>query len=123
MASIKFFDPDPEQQINQEAVPLLRTSGGCPGRDLSLRFCTERSGNMSIAETAACLDLTQEAVKLRLLRARQMRKSQLYMLSGATSCQAFQFLGAHCDRVVSRVFNLFERTRDLINPHSRDRIL
>ena len=60
---------------------------------------------MSTAETASCLDLTQETVKVRLLRARQMIREELYAQAGATSSQAFQFLGPRGDRIVGHVFD------------------
>jgi RNA polymerase sigma-70 factor (ECF subfamily) len=59
---------------------------------------------MNTSETANCLDLTEETVKIRLHRARQMLQNQLYALAGATSSQAFQFMGMRCDRVVRSVF-------------------
>ena len=59
---------------------------------------------MSTSETAACLELTEEAVKVRLLRARQALRKELYMRAGATSSQAFIFMGRRCDRVVQSVF-------------------
>jgi hypothetical protein len=63
---------------------------------------------MTTAETAACLDLTEEAVKVRLLRARRMLQRELYARVGATTAQAFQFLGWRCDRIVHRVFTNLE---------------
>lgn len=58
---------------------------------------------MGTAETASCLDLTEEAVKVRLFRARQILRNELYIRAGATSSQAFQFMGTRCDRVLSNV--------------------
>jgi RNA polymerase sigma-70 factor (ECF subfamily) len=66
---------------------------------------------MSTAETAACLDLTEETVKIRLLRARKMLKQELYARAGATSAQAFQFMGTRCDRVVETVFAKLESNK------------
>ena len=60
---------------------------------------------MSTGETANCLDLTAEAVKVRLLRARQMLRNELYTRAGATSSQASQFMGTRCDQVVRRSFD------------------
>jgi hypothetical protein len=58
---------------------------------------------MSTAETAACLDLTEETVKIRLLRARKMLKQELYARAGATSAQAFN----SWERVVTGLFRPF----------------
>jgi len=43
---------------------------------------------MSTAETAACLDLSEENVKIRLVRARKTLRDQLYARAGATSLEA-----------------------------------
>ena len=59
---------------------------------------------MSTAETASCLDLTDETVKVRLLRSRQIVRRELYVRAGAMSSQAFAFLGTRCGRMVQNVF-------------------
>ena len=66
-------------------------------------FVLREVENLSTAETANCLDVTEEAVKVRLLRARQMLRNELHVRAGAASSQAFQFMGERCDRVVHRV--------------------
>jgi RNA polymerase sigma-70 factor (ECF subfamily) len=58
---------------------------------------------MSTAETAECLDLSEEAVKVRLHRARSLLRKHIYAQTGAATTEAFQFLGARCDRMVSTV--------------------
>ena len=58
---------------------------------------------MSTAETAECLDLTEEAVKVRLHRARSLLRKHIHAQTGAATVEAFQFLGARCDRMVSTV--------------------
>jgi RNA polymerase sigma-70 factor (ECF subfamily) len=58
---------------------------------------------MSTAETAESLDLSEEAVKVRLHRARSLLRKHIYAHTGAATPAAFQFLGARCDRVVSTV--------------------
>jgi RNA polymerase sigma-70 factor (ECF subfamily) len=58
---------------------------------------------MSTSETAECLDITEENVKVRLFRARAAIRRQLFERVGAASPRAFQFLGERCDRIVNRV--------------------
>jgi len=58
---------------------------------------------MSTSETADCLDITEENVKVRLFRARAAIRRQLFERVGAASSRAFQFLGERCDRIVHRV--------------------
>jgi RNA polymerase sigma-70 factor, ECF subfamily len=59
---------------------------------------------MSTAETAKCLDISEEAVKVRLHRARVLLRKGIYAQTGAVTSSAFQFGHARCDRVVSAVF-------------------
>ncbi len=68
-------------------------------------FVLREIEDLSTAETAACLDLTEEMVKIRLLRARQMLRSELHESAGVTSSLVFQFMGARRDRIVPRVLD------------------
>lgn len=106
MESMKSTARDPEQEtLRREAVSFLEQAvDALPDMYRSVFMCREVE-NMSTVETANCLDLTEETVKVRLHRARQMLQEELYALAGATSSQAFQFLGIRCDRVVRRVFD------------------
>lgn len=73
---------------------------------------------MSTAETAACLELTEENVKVRLHRARAQLRRQLYRGAGITAANAFQFEAPRCNRVVHNVFELlaaFPRPSQLAN--------
>jgi RNA polymerase sigma-70 factor (ECF subfamily) len=58
---------------------------------------------MSTIETATALDLTEEAVKVRLHRARAMLRKELYARVGARASSAFQFGAKRCDRVTEAV--------------------
>jgi RNA polymerase sigma-70 factor (ECF subfamily) len=64
---------------------------------------------MSTAETAAALELTEENVKVRLHRGRAMMRDWLFEHVGADGREAFPFMGLRCDRVVRGVF---ERLRE-----------
>ena len=59
---------------------------------------------MSTAETAEALSLTESNVKVRLHRAHELLRSDLYTRAGASSAQAFEFHATRCDRVVQAVF-------------------
>ncbi len=65
---------------------------------------------MDTAETAACLGLSEENVKVRLHRARAILRKELYARFGATVKTAFGFDGARCDRIVDRVFERISRS-------------
>lgn len=59
---------------------------------------------MSTAETAEVLSLTETNVKVRLHRAHELLRGALFARAGATSTQAFRFHASRCDRVVRGVF-------------------
>jgi RNA polymerase sigma-70 factor (ECF subfamily) len=106
MAFRRSLDPDPEQQtLGREAVSMLEQAvDTLPSIYRSVFVCREME-NMSTAETAACLDLTEQNVKIRLVRAHRRLRNELYARAGATSSRAFQFMGERCDRVVRNVFS------------------
>jgi RNA polymerase sigma-70 factor (ECF subfamily) len=66
---------------------------------------------MSTADTAACLGISEQNVKIRLHRARALMRRQLYARAGAKSYVAFQFLGARCDRLVHGVMKRIAELR------------
>jgi RNA polymerase sigma-70 factor (ECF subfamily) len=58
---------------------------------------------LSTAETAACLELSEEAVKVRLHRAKLLLRESMATRMEAKAPEAFAFLGARCDRMVAIV--------------------
>jgi len=60
--------------------------------------------DMSTAETAECLSLTEENVKIRLHRAHGMLRKELYAKAKISASDAFPFHAPRCDRVVANVF-------------------
>lgn len=65
---------------------------------------------LSTAETAEALELTEQNVKVRLHRGRSMMRERLFARVGASGKNAFPFMGVPCDRVV---FGVFARLRGL----------
>ena len=63
---------------------------------------------MSTAESAECLDITEETAKTRLHRARTLLRDTLYQRAGIESAAAFSFEAPRCDRVVAAVFEQIE---------------
>ncbi len=59
---------------------------------------------LSTAETAEALELTEENVKIRLFRGHAMMREMLFVRGGAEAKAAFPFMGERCDRVVAGVF-------------------
>lgn len=65
---------------------------------------------MSTAETAAALSITEVNVKVRLHRGRALVRKHLFARAGAAAKGAFPFMGARCDRIVERVFALISES-------------
>ncbi len=59
---------------------------------------------MSVAEAAEALEITEQNVKIRLHRARAMLRKRLYARAGIESSATFAFNAVRCDRVVKNVF-------------------
>ena len=60
---------------------------------------------MSTAETAEVLSITDTNVKVRLHRAHELLRGELLARAGASGPQAFQFHATRCDRVVRGVLD------------------
>jgi len=60
--------------------------------------------DMSTAETAECLSITEENVKVRLHRAHGMLRKELYENARISAADVFPFHAPRCDRVVANVF-------------------
>jgi RNA polymerase sigma-70 factor, ECF subfamily len=58
---------------------------------------------LSTAETAACLEISEDLVKTRLHRARAALRASLHKRAGVTMESLFAFGNARCDRVVANV--------------------
>jgi RNA polymerase sigma-70 factor (ECF subfamily) len=66
-------------------------------------FMLREVEQLSTSETAECLELSEEAVKTRLHRARALLRRELENRLGGAIADAYAFLGTRCDRVVARV--------------------
>jgi RNA polymerase sigma-70 factor (ECF subfamily) len=64
---------------------------------------------LTTAETAEALDLTEDNVKVRLHRGRALIRKWLFSRVGESAKGAFPFMGGRCDRVVSGVFERLEQ--------------
>ena len=98
--------PSPEQEVLTHTMKIVLEAAvdKLPELYRSVFMLREIEG-MSTAETAECLDLSEEAVKVRLHRARSLLRNEIHVQTGAATAEAFQFLGARCDRMVAVVFD------------------
>jgi len=95
----------PEQQTyDRELAGVLEKAVLSLSDDHRLVFVLRDIEGMSTEETAECLSLTQQNVKVRLHRAHAKLRKELYDALGAAASNCFQFHAVRCDRVVSGVF-------------------
>jgi len=66
-------------------------------------FVLREVEQLSTADTAECLSLSEEAVKTRLHRARAMLRREIADRMGPAIAGAYAFMGVRCDRTVARV--------------------
>jgi len=108
--------PSPEQEVLTRTMRIVIEGAmdRLPETYRSVFMLREVEG-LTTAETAECLDLSEEAVKVRLHRARSLLRKDIYEQTGAATVSAFQFMGARCDRMVAAVL---ERIESLKCSHS-----
>ncbi|HXH07690.1 MAG TPA: RNA polymerase sigma factor [Vicinamibacterales bacterium] len=105
MSLLSSSDPSPEHQaFAGELRALLEAAIDALPQAYRSVFVLREVEGLSTAETAECLDLSEEAVKTRLHRAKQLLREALYDRAGVAAPEAFQFHLARCDRVVAGVF-------------------
>jgi len=86
-----------------EIRSLLEDAVGSLPETYRTVFVLRHLEELSTVETAECLEISEEAVKVRLHRARAALQRQLLERAGPGIRQAFPFLGARCDRMVATV--------------------
>lgn len=97
---------DPEQQaLARELNAVLEAAVDALPEIYRSVFMLRDVEEMNTAETAECLDISEDAVKTRLHRARALLREELYARIGIATAESFQFAGPRCDRVVSAVFD------------------
>jgi RNA polymerase sigma-70 factor, ECF subfamily len=102
---------DPENEMAQSEVrSLLEEAILRLPLDYRTVVMMREVEEMSTAETASALDLSEEAVKVRLHRARAMLRRDLFSRVGASTAAAFQFHAVRCDRVAAAVLSRIAQT-------------
>jgi RNA polymerase sigma-70 factor (ECF subfamily) len=97
-------EPSPEQQASNSEWRILLESAIAGLPDLyRCVFILRDVEQMSIAEVAEALDLTENVIKIRLHRARRALRKAIYARAGGELSGAFPFHAVRCDRVVAAV--------------------
>jgi RNA polymerase sigma-70 factor, ECF subfamily len=103
---------DPEMQAYDQELKLVmeRAITTLPATYRSV-FVLRAVEGLNVADTAACLDLSVEAVKTRFHRGRSLLRQELHRRAGLTAAQAFPFHLSKCDLIVEAVFRRIEPSR------------
>ena len=97
--------PDPEQHAsNTEMRRLLEEAVEQLPDSYRIVFMLRDVEEMSTADAAEALEISEENVKIRLHRARVLLRKGLYARAGIERKEAFNFNAVRCDRVVKNVF-------------------
>jgi RNA polymerase sigma-70 factor (ECF subfamily) len=117
LALMEPFMPRPAQESPErqaftgELRGLLEWAIDTLPEGLRAVFVLREVEGLSTADVAACLGLSEDAVKTRLSRGRAALRRVLLERTGATASEAFRFERPRCDRVVARVFELIAGQR------------
>lgn len=96
--------PDPEHRARQaEARVLLERAIDRLPEHFRAVFVLREIEELSVAETATCLDVAEETVKTRLFRARRLLRGLIGAELEAAAPDVFAFAGERCDRITAAV--------------------
>ncbi|HEY3132591.1 MAG TPA: RNA polymerase sigma factor [Acidobacteriota bacterium] len=105
MNTFESKDRDPERQaFDHEMNILLEKAVDALPANYRCVFMMREIEGMSTAETAECLEISEESVKVRLHRAKAVLRRRLSASMGTAIARGFQFHRSRCDRVVTAVF-------------------
>jgi RNA polymerase sigma-70 factor (ECF subfamily) len=97
------LDPEQEAMTGELRLALERSLDSIP-EIYRTAFVLREVEGLSTAETADCLDTSEDVVKTRLHRARALLRRELMARAGSEAGDAFRFHAVRCDRVVAAVF-------------------
>lgn len=100
--------PEAHVETVQMRALLRRVVDGLPPNYRSV-FILRAVQEMSVAETAACLQISEDLVKTRYLRARSLLRDALGAHVEAHAQDVYAFAGARCDAVVAQVLTQLQR--------------
>jgi len=105
--------PSPEQEVLIRTLGVILESAinQLPVAYRSV-FMLREIEEMNTAETAESLGISEEAVKVRLHRARARLRKEFTAQTKVATAAAFQFNGARCDRMVAVVLERIRLKQD-----------
>lgn len=92
-----------DEASRKELGPILTSAVDALPDDLRTVFALRMIEELDTEETANCLELSEENVKVRLHRARALLRKRLDHTLGIGVRELYQFDGERCDRIVRAV--------------------
>jgi RNA polymerase sigma-70 factor (ECF subfamily) len=92
-----------EQAAGREEATLLEAAVDELAEPYRLVFMLREVQELSVAETAESLGISEENVKVRLHRARTTLREAMFSRMEQAARHSYPFLGARCDRIVAAV--------------------
>ena len=100
------IDPSPEQRAEtRELAAVLEVAIDRLADIYRTVFMLREVQELSTAEAAEVLAVSEDVVKTRLRRAKALVREELFDLVGQGAAEAFQFHAPRCDRVVAAVMD------------------
>jgi RNA polymerase sigma factor (sigma-70 family) len=96
-------NPDNSQEVGENLKKALESAIGHLPSKYRVVFILREIEEVSVADTASMLDITEDNVKIRLHRAKNMLKDML--LTEATSLDIFAFHASRCALIAARVMH------------------
>jgi RNA polymerase sigma-70 factor (ECF subfamily) len=98
--------PDPETDAaGTEMRGIVEAAVAALPEGYRTVFVLRAVEEMSTEETAESLEISPDAVKTRLHRARGLLRKELLARAGASQAALYPFAGARCDRIVAAVLS------------------
>ena len=102
-ASRATSDPESETASSEVNRLLERSIENLP-EDYRAVVMLRDVEQLSTSETAECLSISEDNVRVRLHRGHAMLRKEIYARVGSSTKEAFPFHAVRCDRVVAGVF-------------------
>ena len=104
-------EPPEQSAMRAELRRLLETHIDALPEPFRIVFMLRDVEEMSVDETAECLDLSAGTVRTRAFRARALLRASLSRAIDTATIEAFGFAGERCDRIVAGVLARLESSR------------
>ncbi len=110
MEQIQSSEPDPEQQLaSAELRALVESEIAALPESYRIVLMLREVEGLDTREVAECLGVSEDVVKTRLYRAREILRDNVYRRAGMTFESLFTFGHSRCDRIVAHVMESIRR--------------